>query len=152
MLCKVARHVFHRVVGFAPAETGIGARSRRQETSFLRSGQTTRSFWLRTESVACGRWTFREMDEQALSDYFSFGYIPAPKTIYRSVKKVLPGHYLVASAQGVRETCYWDLSFAKVEQRSEAEWGEMLRHEICEATRIRLMSDVPLGAFLSLVV
>lgn len=91
----------------------------------------------------------REMDEQALSDYFSFGYIPAPKTIYRAVRKVMPGHYLVASASGLRETCYWDLSFAHVEQRTEAEWGERLRHELCEATRVRLMSDVPLGAFLS---
>jgi asparagine synthase (glutamine-hydrolysing) len=91
----------------------------------------------------------REMDDQALSDYFSFGYIPAPKTIYRSVRKVLPGHYLVASASGIRESSYWDLSFANVEQQSEAEWGERLRHELCEATRVRLMSDVPLGAFLS---
>ncbi|MGA2482962.1 MAG: XrtA/PEP-CTERM system amidotransferase [Candidatus Acidiferrales bacterium] len=91
----------------------------------------------------------REMDEQALSDYFSFGYIPAPKTIYRTVRKVMPGHYLVASANGVRESCYWDLSFGHVEQRSVSEWGELLRHELCEATRIRLMSDVPLGAFLS---
>jgi asparagine synthase (glutamine-hydrolysing) len=91
----------------------------------------------------------RKMDEQALSDYFSFGYIPAPKTIYRSVRKVMPGHYLVAAADGTRETCYWDLSFANVRQQSEEEWGEQLRHEICEATRVRLMSDVPLGAFLS---
>ncbi len=91
----------------------------------------------------------RDMDDQALSDYFSFGYIPAPKTIYRSVRKVMPGHYLVASAAGVRETRYWDLSFSKVEEHSEEEWGERLRHELCEATRIRLMSDVPLGAFLS---
>ncbi len=91
----------------------------------------------------------RNIDDQALSDYFSFGYIPAPKTIYGSVRKVMPGHYLVASAAGVRETCYWDLSFANVEQHSEAEWGARLRHELCEATRIRLMSDVPLGAFLS---
>lgn len=91
----------------------------------------------------------RDMDDQALSDYFSFGYIPAPKTIYRSVRKVMPGHYLVASAAGVRETRYWDLSFSNVEEHSEEEWGERLRHELCEATRIRLMSDVPLGAFLS---
>ena len=91
----------------------------------------------------------RRIDEQALSDYFSFGYIPAPKTIYRSVRKVMPGHYLVASAAGTRETCYWDLSFANVRQQSEEEWGEQLRHQLCEATRIRLMSDVPLGAFLS---
>src|SRR5579872_1982987 len=91
----------------------------------------------------------RDTDDQALSDYFSFGYIPAPKTIYRSIRKVMPGHYLVASASGVRETCYWDLSFRNVEDHSEAEWGERLRHELCEATRVRLMSDVPLGAFLS---
>lgn len=91
----------------------------------------------------------REIDPQALSDYFSFGYIPAPKTIYRSVRKVLPGHYVVASAQGLREVCYWDISFGRVETRSEEEWCELLRHELCEATRIRLMSDVPLGAFLS---
>jgi asparagine synthase (glutamine-hydrolysing) len=91
----------------------------------------------------------REIDRNALSDYFSFGYIPAPKTIYRAVRKVMPGHYLVASASGVRETQYWDLSFGKVESRSVTEWGEMLRHELSEATRVRLMSDVPLGAFLS---
>ncbi len=91
----------------------------------------------------------KEIDNQALSDYFSFGYIPAPKTIYQAVRKVMAGHYLVASANGIRESCYWDLSFSKVEQRTEAEWCERLRHELCEATRVRLMSDVPLGAFLS---
>ena len=91
----------------------------------------------------------REMDPQALSDYFSFGYIPAPKTIYRAARKVLPGHYLVATAEGVKESPYWDISFAKTEDRSEEEWCELLRHELCEATRVRLMSDVPLGAFLS---
>jgi asparagine synthase (glutamine-hydrolysing) len=101
------------------------------------------------KALLAGGTLSREMDEQALSDYFSFGYIPAPKTIYRSVRKVLPGHYLVASASGVRETRYWDLSFNQVEEKSEAEWGERLRHELCEATRVRLMSDVPLGAFLS---
>jgi asparagine synthase (glutamine-hydrolysing) len=89
------------------------------------------------------------IDQQALSDYFSFGYIPAPKTIYHAVRKVMPGHYLVATASGVRETKYWDLSFRKVEERSEEEWSERLRHSLCEATRVRLMSDVPLGAFLS---
>lgn len=91
----------------------------------------------------------REMDYEALSDYFSLGYVPAPKTIYRTVRKVMPGSYLVASADGIREGCYWDLSFSKVGQRTEMEWCERLRHELCEATRIRLMSDVPLGAFLS---
>jgi asparagine synthase (glutamine-hydrolysing) len=91
----------------------------------------------------------REIDDQALSDYFSFGYVPAPKTIYRAVRKVMPGHYLVASAEGIQERCYWDLSFQTVENRTEEQWGEELRNALSEATRIRLMSDVPLGAFLS---
>lgn len=93
--------------------------------------------------------SMRTIDPQALSDYFSYGYISAPKTIYRDVRKLNPGHYLVASASGVREVPYWNLSFAQVENRSEQEWCELLRHGLCEATRIRLMSDVPLGAFLS---
>ncbi len=93
--------------------------------------------------------SLRAIDPQALSDYFSFGYISAPKTVYRDVQKLRPGHYLVASASGVREVPYWNLSFAQIEKRSEAEWCELLRHGLCEATRIRMMSDVPLGAFLS---
>jgi asparagine synthase (glutamine-hydrolysing) len=91
----------------------------------------------------------REQDTEALYDYFSFGYVPAPKSIYRAVRKLRPGHYLVVSAQGIKETEYWDLSFANVQEKSEEEWCERLRHELCEATRVRLMSDVPLGAFLS---
>src|SRR5258707_12855235 len=91
----------------------------------------------------------REIDHQALCDYFSCGYIPAPKTIYRAARKVQPGHYLAVSKGHIREVCYWDLSFANVENRSEEEWCELLSHELCEATRVRLMSDVPLGAFLS---
>jgi asparagine synthase (glutamine-hydrolysing) len=91
----------------------------------------------------------RDMDVQALSDYFSFGYIPAPKTVYRAVRKVLPGHFLVATAAGIQDRSYWDLSFGKVEQHNEEEWCERLQHQLCDATRVRLMSDVPLGAFLS---
>jgi asparagine synthase (glutamine-hydrolysing) len=91
----------------------------------------------------------RDINVQALSDYFSLGYVPAPKTIYRAVHKLLPGHYLVASASGVRVERYWDISFSHLETRSEEQWCELLRHQLCEATRMRLMSEVPLGAFLS---
>ena len=91
----------------------------------------------------------KQIDPQAVSDYFSLGYVPAPKTIYRDVRKILPGHYLVATAHGIQEYEYWDLSFGHVEDRSEEDWSEELRHRLCEATRVRLMSEVPLGAFLS---
>lgn len=91
----------------------------------------------------------REIDEHALSDYFSYGYVPAPKSVFRSIRKVLPGHYLVASREGLQEVGYWDLSFASVQDKNESQWCDELRHSLCEATRVRLMSDVPLGAFLS---
>jgi asparagine synthase (glutamine-hydrolysing) len=91
----------------------------------------------------------RDVDIFALSDYFSFGYVPAPKTIYRAVQKLLPGHFLVASATGVHVKPYWDISFDHLESDSEEGWSERLCDELREATRIRLMSEVPLGAFLS---
>jgi asparagine synthase (glutamine-hydrolysing) len=91
----------------------------------------------------------REVNREGLSDYFSLGYIPAPKTIYRAARKLRPGHYLVVEAGMIRETSYWDISFAETDVRTEQAWCERIRHELCEATRIRLMSDVPLGAFLS---
>ena len=91
----------------------------------------------------------RDIDIEALSDYFSFLYVPAPKSIFKRIRKILPGHFLVASADGVRETKYWDLSFAKTEELSEEKWCEKLSEALHEAVKIRLMSEVPLGAFLS---
>src|SRR3954468_5575289 len=55
----------------------------------------------------------REMDLEAASDYFSLGYVPAPKTIYRSVRKLRPAHYLVLDGERLRETCYWDIRFTQ---------------------------------------
>jgi len=90
-----------------------------------------------------------DVDPLAICDYFSFGYIPAPKTIYKSIRKLLPAHYLLVSRDGMREAAYWNLSFANTAQRPEQEWSEAIREALSEATRIRLMSEVPLGAFLS---
>ncbi len=91
----------------------------------------------------------REIEPEAVSDYFSFLYVPAPKTIFKNIRKVLPGHYLVISDRGIRDTEYWDLSFAHSSQLTEQEWCDRLLDTYQEAVRIRLMSEVPLGAFLS---
>jgi asparagine synthase (glutamine-hydrolysing) len=89
------------------------------------------------------------IDVEALSDYFSYLYIPAPKTIYRQVRKLRPGHYLIADKHGIKEVPYWDLRFDEPEQLSEAEWCERLLDEYRTSVKVRLVSDVPLGAFLS---
>jgi asparagine synthase (glutamine-hydrolysing) len=91
----------------------------------------------------------REMDLSAVSDYFTFQYVPAPKTIYRDVRKLRPGHYLVADASGIRETAYWDIRFDQPRELSESEWCEQFLEEFRKAVKLRLVSDVPLGAFLS---
>lgn len=91
----------------------------------------------------------KEIDLEAVSDYFSYQYVPAPKTIYRSIRKLPAGHYLVADNTGIRETEFWDIRFDDSVQRSESEWCEMLLDEYRTAVRLRLVSEVPLGAFLS---
>jgi asparagine synthase (glutamine-hydrolysing) len=91
----------------------------------------------------------QEVDLEALSDYFSYLYVPAPKTIYRQVRKLRPAHYLVIDQQGIREVPYWELSFGHPEQFSESEWCERLMEEYRTSVKMRLISEVPLGAFLS---
>ena len=91
----------------------------------------------------------RELDWQALSDYFSLLYVPAPKSIFKGIQKVLPGHYLVVSDRGIRDVEYWDIRLRDTQGMAEQEWCDRLLDVYREAVRIRLMSDVPLGAFLS---
>jgi asparagine synthase (glutamine-hydrolysing) len=90
-----------------------------------------------------------DMDLEALSDYFALQYVPAPKTIYRSVRKLRPAHYLVVEGSNLREVPYWDIRFDQTRELSEGEWCESFLAEYRTAVKSRLVSDVPLGAFLS---
>ena len=90
-----------------------------------------------------------EIDPEALDCYFSFGYIPAPRTIYRNVKKLRAAHALVVTENGIRENRYWKLSFAEAVERSLDDAADEFENLLDEAVRRRLMSEVPLGAFLS---
>ncbi|MEE4109757.1 MAG: XrtA/PEP-CTERM system amidotransferase [Halieaceae bacterium] len=93
----------------------------------------------------------RKLDVRAVEDYFALGYVPEPKTIYRDAHKLEPGHTrLYARDQSPPSSrCYWDIPFAPVQARSEAEQQAELRERLREAVDIRLVSEVPLGAFLS---
>jgi asparagine synthase (glutamine-hydrolysing) len=93
----------------------------------------------------------RTVDPTAVEDYFAFGYVPDPKSIYRSVAKVPPAHTLAVrrgdDAPRLRE--YWRLRFGGGPAVGVDEVCEDLIHRLREAVRIRLISEVPLGAFLS---
>jgi asparagine synthase (glutamine-hydrolysing) len=94
-----------------------------------------------------------EIDPQSLRAYLELGYIPAPLSFYRKVRKLPPAHYMTVDTRGPRATRYWDYRHIAPEpswnKRSEADLIDELDELMRQATRARLMSDVPLGAFLS---
>lgn len=90
----------------------------------------------------------RQADPASIDLFLTLEYVPGPRTIYRDVFKLLPGHVLVVENGQVQITQYWDVPCQPV-HHSEAECAEILSGLIKEAVRGHLVSDVPLGAFLS---
>lgn len=93
----------------------------------------------------------RVLDHQAVEDYFALGYVPDPKTILRDVHKLAPGHTLLLKrgSSSHQPKQYWDVPFELQEGRSEAALQQELIERLSEAVGIRLVAEVPLGAFLS---
>lgn len=119
----------------------------------------------------------RELDLDALKDYFTYLYVPFPKTIFKNIFKLPPAHFmrvqLVSSPGGAMKSVsatqghskgravierksielsvekYWDLDFRPDYSMSESDWIEGLEEKLLEAVEIRMISDVPIGAFLS---
>lgn len=93
----------------------------------------------------------RRIDPTAVEDYFAYGYVPDPKTIYRDVQKLAPGCRLTLrrGEPAPLPQAYWEVPFAVQEGLSLQRAGEELIERFREAVRIRLVADVPLGAFLS---
>ncbi len=92
----------------------------------------------------------REIDFSSLFDYLSLLYIPAPKTIFKHIYKLPPAHMLVFSDGDVRIKEYWDLEFIpSCSYESEKGLMDELLDIFKESVDMRLISDVPLGAFLS---
>ena len=91
----------------------------------------------------------REINPEAISDYLSFLCVPAPQTAFRAIRKLEPGHTLVWQNGKVKVERYWSLDFKSKINISEAEAAERAIELLRDAVRVRLMSEVPLGAFLS---
>jgi asparagine synthase (glutamine-hydrolysing) len=91
-----------------------------------------------------------EIDQEALSLYLALRYIPAPRTIFVGVEKLPPGRLLRVQARATKQETWWDLpSETPGVVRAEQELAEELRELLADAVKIRLISDVPLGVFLS---
>lgn len=91
----------------------------------------------------------REIDLPAVNAYLSNLCFPDPVSVYRGVFKLPAGHTLTVHKGEVALRRYWDVTFRGEPGLTEDEWAERLLHKLREAVRIRLVADVPLGAFLS---
>ena len=91
----------------------------------------------------------RTLCAEALDLYLTYQYVPAPLTIYEGIRKLPPGHRLVVGPHETRLECYWSPPTAPTNVAGAEAAAEELRDRLDAAVRMRLVSDVPLGAFLS---
>ncbi len=90
-------------------------------------------------------------DEIAIQKYFLYGYVPAPLTGFKNIKKLEPGHYIkinIKRREFIKRK-YWQVNFNGKLHLSEKKWKEKILETLSESTRLRMISDVPVGAFLS---
>lgn len=91
----------------------------------------------------------KDIDNTAFFDYLKYLYIPSPKSIFKYIKKLPAGYSLILKNGSYNISQYWDLTFEDNNELTENKHIEELTHILEESVRIRLMSEVPLGAFLS---
>lgn len=91
----------------------------------------------------------KEMDEEALEFFLQLQYIPAPWTIYRQIRKLPPSHYAVLTQNSFKLHQYWDVDYTKKIKITEQDALVALEEKITESVKLRMVADVPVGAFLS---
>lgn len=91
----------------------------------------------------------RELDHDSLYSFLSLSYVPTPKTIFKNILKLPPGHCLVCDEEGIKVEEYWDLEFNGSNRLSKSGLYEQLMELLQESVQLHLRSDVPLGSFLS---
>jgi asparagine synthase (glutamine-hydrolysing) len=90
-----------------------------------------------------------EIDAVALQQYLQALYVPNPRTMFRGIHKLEPGHFLEWDHGTVTTHSYWDLTYRPDATRSEEDWAAALRESLIKVVEDQLMSDVPVGFFLS---
>ena len=91
----------------------------------------------------------RDIRLDAVHDFFAYQYVPDPKSIFKDIHKLPPAHYMLVTSNGTTQHEYWDLSFSNTSDASLEENKDKLLSLLNQTTRQRMISDVPLGAFLS---
>ena len=111
--------------------------------------QKTFIFASEIKSILVDSHVQKDINYEAFYDYFKYLYVPDPKTIYNNIYKLPPGHFLISDNEGIHVKEYWDISFKKNNFNNLNETAEKLLEVLDESVKLRMISDVPLGAFLS---
>jgi asparagine synthase (glutamine-hydrolysing) len=117
--------------------------------SFLSDGRLL--FASELKSLLCCPLLDRRLDPQAVEEFFAFGYIPDPRSVYRGVRKLAPAHCLLVrrGEEPPQPRAYWQLRFVDGSAIRKEEAEEELISRLHQSVRMRMIADVPLGAFLS---
>lgn len=91
----------------------------------------------------------KEPDFEAINHYLTLQYVPDPLTGFKNIKKLPPAHYVILENGKLEIKRYWKIDYSKKEEHSEKEWQEKIIEKLKESVRLRMISDVPIGAFLS---
>lgn len=91
----------------------------------------------------------KEVDYEAIDHYLSLQYVPSPFTAFRGIKKLPPAHYLILENGGVNIVRYWEINHKEKLDMSEDAWKRKILDKLRESVRLRMVADVPVGAFLS---
>lgn len=145
------RGMFAFAIWDARAQTLFLARDRlgKKPLSYYLDGKTFR-FASEPKAILVDSEVPREPDELALHYYLTYQYVPSPHSAFRGFRKLPPAHYLLLErGRAPQVERYWKLHYGRKIRASERELCEEIRRRLRDAVSIRMVSDVPLGAFLS---
>lgn len=109
----------------------------------------TLAFASELKSLLAGGWSKKDLEPRALDCFLTFGYVPSALSIFQDVAKLEPAHGLSAGGNGIEVFRYWSVSFAETQDLSLVDARDRFQELLDQAVSSRLMSEVPLGAFLS---
>ena len=90
-----------------------------------------------------------EVDPEAFDEYLSLRYVPGPRTMFRNIFRLQPGHTLTLDSSGIHTRQYWDVAFSEPEGRLQEDQVERFRQLLDESVRLRMIAEVPIGVLLS---
>ena len=95
-------------------------------------------------------WIKKQVDETALYHFLTYNLLPPPLTMFKDIFKFHPGHKMIVTGNGIKNySAYWEVSYSDLEHSTEEELKEMIYNGLKKSVDYRMVSDVPVGAFLS---